>query len=413
MRRENRDARRPERLLIAFVASVLVHTLLAILLFSVASRSSEQSSEPQLGGEIVTLSSPTRTISRATTPKSAKALPHPVVPHAARRAPAQNARPNGAPRNRHELSKQSPTAPPNPPPLPVASPRPQTSPAQTTIADAGRAMIPAAPTSAPTAAVPPVIRVAARPAPSPAPQPTAVRTAAPVTPAPIPTTAATFAPVIADATPRPVASPALGSPKVVIPKATPGAPSPGPAQRPAARPLPGKEPKPGPKPASGKTQVAPIRNPLPGRPVELPPTPKPSPPSARPRRTPPPPAPTRDLNARLRALIPHGPLTPSSHEYRGDLGAIGRNVRPTPPPEVLARTKFVFSESGKRSGTEDLVVMYVTDVRGEGPLTVCRGWLMRYPHVPHPVATTKWIVESDVSYACSRRGLSPYVQPTP
>jgi hypothetical protein len=114
----------------------------------------------------------------------------------------------------------------------------------------------------------------------------------------------------------------------------------------------------------------------------------------------------------LRSLIPTGPVNISSRTYQGNLGRVGQDLRPTPPPDVISRTKFLLQEGGKAAGPEEFILMYVTDVSGAGPFTICRGWLLRYPRVPHPVATTKWIIEPNVSYLCNRSALTPFVVPS-
>jgi hypothetical protein len=59
---------------------------------------------------------------------------------------------------------------------------------------------------------------------------------------------------------------------------------------------------------------------------------------------------------------------------------------PTPPPEVIAMTKFTYEERG--SGSDAKVKMWVTNVRREGPFTKCEGWLVRYPPATQPVQQT-------------------------
>ena len=52
-------------------------------------------------------------------------------------------------------------------------------------------------------------------------------------------------------------------------------------------------------------------------------------------------------------------------------------LEPTPPPEVLARTKYMYETRGV--GNEARVKMWVTSARKSGPTTICTGWLVRYP----------------------------------
>jgi hypothetical protein len=53
------------------------------------------------------------------------------------------------------------------------------------------------------------------------------------------------------------------------------------------------------------------------------------------------------------------------------------HLEPTPPPEVLARTKYIYEVLG--TGIEARVKMWVTQTRKAGPTTICTGWLVRYP----------------------------------
>jgi hypothetical protein len=134
-----------------------------------------------------------------------------------------------------------------------------------------------------------------------------------------------------------------------------------------------------------------------------------------------------DINAKLRALLPHNNVNPSYKSYRQKIGLEGR-LEPTPPPEVLAATKFIFEERG--TGHEARIKMWVTNVRRDGPVTMCEGWLVRYPaapgvgmilpfgsHVPDnnggsiggvPGGTLPPIVEAQASTACSERHLVPF-----
>jgi hypothetical protein len=89
------------------------------------------------------------------------------------------------------------------------------------------------------------------------------------------------------------------------------------------------------------------------------------------------PQPTENnLNAKLRALLPNNPVNPQSKQYRGQYSLQGR-MEPTPPPDVLAKTKYMYHSRG--GGSEGRVVMWVTDARKSGPTTICTGWLVRYP----------------------------------
>lgn len=79
-----------------------------------------------------------------------------------------------------------------------------------------------------------------------------------------------------------------------------------------------------------------------------------------------------NLNAKLRALLPNNPVNPTTKQYRPNLSL---HVEPTPPADVLARTKFIYrSDRGN-----ERVVMWVTDAHRTGVTTICTGWLVRYP----------------------------------
>jgi hypothetical protein len=52
-------------------------------------------------------------------------------------------------------------------------------------------------------------------------------------------------------------------------------------------------------------------------------------------------------------------------------------LEPTPPPEVLAKTKYIYEV--RNVGGEARVKMWVTQARKSGPTTMCTGWLVRYP----------------------------------
>lgn len=57
-------------------------------------------------------------------------------------------------------------------------------------------------------------------------------------------------------------------------------------------------------------------------------------------------------------------------------------MEPTPPPEVVAMTKFTYEERG--AGSDALDRMWVTNTHREGPALICDGWLVRYPQVSQP-----------------------------
>ncbi|MGB8520271.1 MAG: hypothetical protein WCD38_08935, partial [Candidatus Tumulicola sp.] len=102
--------------------------------------------------------------------------------------------------------------------------------------------------------------------------------------------------------------------------------------------------------------------------IELRPTPSPAP---RAKATPAPP----NINAKLRSLLPNNPVNPASKQYSPSISLHG-SLRPTPPPAVLAQTKYLYRST---AGTDALVEMWVTSIRKAGPTTMCTGWLVRYP----------------------------------
>lgn len=128
-------------------------------------------------------------------------------------------------------------------------------------------------------------------------------------------------------------------------------------------------------------------------------------------------------------MLPNNPVNPTSKTYRQDITLDGRIV-PTPPPDVVALTKFIFEE--RHSGNEARIKMWVTNVRHVGTLTYCDGWLLRFPQSPPATATFVQppgthippangtqiggvpggelppIVEAGVSTLCSERALVPF-----
>ena len=73
-------------------------------------------------------------------------------------------------------------------------------------------------------------------------------------------------------------------------------------------------------------------------------------------------------------MLPHNAVNPTMKTYAQSVSLRGK-INPTPPPEVLAKTKYLLDESG--AGNERSVKMWVTSVRHRGPLTLCTGWLVR------------------------------------
>jgi hypothetical protein len=87
---------------------------------------------------------------------------------------------------------------------------------------------------------------------------------------------------------------------------------------------------------------------------------------------------------------------------------------PTPPPDVLARTKYVYEANLANvrpwlpfmaaAPEERYVKMYVTSVKRVMGVQFCRGWVVRVPIK----GTEGAIVDEDVTFVCSRK-MHPYV----
>lgn len=376
--RNPRDRRYPERLAGSFLASLLLHALLAALLFTVLVSSSEQgASENVQGGEIVTLSR-NAPVAVANAPATTQAVPpiphvHEIAP--IRHAPLVTAQAQRLPANRHELAKFEPTAPPNPRPIPQTTPQPNPQPTQNIFEAHPSNEVPAAPISVPTIGP---IAVSVKPpptlAPSPAPSSAPVARASPRPPVP---------------TARPSAKPATPAPAVPRPSPTAaavaraslspitGVPSPSPTSTTAVTRATGIAPKPAPSGGASpgpSTGNGPKSQPAAARPIAVRPLPTPSPSQ---RATP---APKKqsapNINAKLRGLLPNNPVNPTSKRYTPNLSLRGR-LEPTPPPEVLARTQYLYEVKG--TGNEQSVKMWVIAARKAGPTTICTGWLIRYP----------------------------------
>lgn len=392
--RDPRDRRYQERLAGSTVVSLLIHALLALFLFSVLASSSQQGTTENVeGGETVTFERRTPLV--ANQPAATQAsVP---VPHVARIAPVHHAllaqpQTQPQPQNRHEMAREAPTAPPNPRPIPRQSPQPAPAPTQNIFETQPRNELPAAPVNVPTVA-PVAVAIKAPPTVAPSPVPTsaptakpspkplvrAQPTAKPATPAPaVPSAAptATAAAVAVRATAAPSASPAPAARASAPPAPQAGVPSPKPTTAAAIAKAPGAAASPGPKagaspgphPGAGQAKTA-----APSRPIQVPPSPSPAS-----RATPAPKATAaaNNLNAKLRALLPSGPVNPTSKQY-SQIPSLRGRLDPTPPPEVLAKTKYIYDVRG--TGNEARIRMWVTDAHKAGPTTICTGWLVRYP----------------------------------
>ncbi|MBV8373501.1 MAG: hypothetical protein JOY69_09590 [Candidatus Eremiobacteraeota bacterium] len=443
-RLDPRDWHYRERLTGSTLASLILHALLALLLFSiVASASQEGATENVQGGSVVTLERRTPAIVANAPAAVRAALP---VAHVPRIAPVRHAalsqpQTQRLPQNRHELVHEAPTAPPNPRPLPQQTVQPNPQPTQNVYEVRPSTELPAAPVNVPTVA-PVAVAVKSAPSTAPSPAPTAVPTAAHTprpavptaaptaraTPAPIASAAPSAAPVAVRASALPSASPAPAARASLAPAPRAGVPSPSATAVAAAAKTQGTAASPGPKgigspgPRAGtgpKSQTAPAR------PIQLHPTPSPVPRSTKTPATPP------NINARLRSLLPNNPVNPSSKQYAPSISLHG-SLEPTPPPAVIAQTKYLYRS--RPGGTEARVEMWVTAIRKAGITTICTGWLVRYPlnqAAPHagdfaPANGTQVtvgggrgtpavlppIVEGIVTEPCEGRLLVPYT-PSP
>jgi hypothetical protein len=387
--RDPRDRRYPERLAGSFLASLIVHALLAALLFTVLVSSSQQgATESVQGGEVITIAR-TSPIAVANQPAAIHAVA--PVPHVRVVAPLQHAavaqlESQRQPVNRHELAKIAPTAPPNPRPIPQQTPQPNPQPTQNIFETQPRNELPAAPVSVPTVA-PVAVTLKPPPTAAPSPVPTSAPSARPspkaaplvrataraATPAPALPRASPTAAAIARASPAPSAAPAIRA--SALPAERAGVPSPSPTSATAVAKTAGAAPSPGPSGGASpgpRTGPGPKAQAAPPRPIAVAPTPPPGPRATaapKPRTAP-------NINAKLRSLLPNNPVHPTSKSYAPSYSLTGR-MEPTPPPDVLAKTKYIYEV--KNTGNEARVKMWVIAARKAGPTTICTGWLVRYP----------------------------------
>lgn len=440
--RDPRDRYYRERLGASTIASILVHALFALLLVSiVASSSQEGATENVEGGTIVMLERRSPAVIASQPEAVRAALPVAHVPRiaAVQHAPLSQPQEQRLPQNRHELAREAPTAPPNPRPIPQRSAQPNPQPTQNVYEVQPKAELPAAPVSVPTAApVSVALKVAPSASPSPAPTVAPVTrtpkppapSAAPArraTPAPALTVAPSAVPAAVRSAAAPSASPVPASRASASPAPRSGVPSPSATAIAAVAKTSGTAASPGPKglgspgPRQGSSAKT---SRTPARPIELHPTPSPAP-GAKATPTAP------NINAKLRSLLPHNPVNPTSKQYAPEISLQG-SLRPTPPPAVLAQTKYLYRSTG---GTDALVEMWVTSIRKAGPTTMCTGWLVRYPinaTAPHagdfaPANGTQIrvgggrgtpgvlapVVDGIVTQACEGRLLVPYTPVPP
>lgn len=360
LKRDPLDRRRPERTAASFVASALVHALVAAFLFSLAT-SSSQAPESLSGAVVITVTSQ---------PVPARA---PVLAASQPRKHSAPARPYV----HHELAKFAPTAPPNPTPPPTAAPI-EVSPAPLPVQ---------VPTAAPVTVSARVALRSPKPMPRFTPKPLPSLTPKPLpalTPQPEPSVIAVTAAPLAPGTPVPAATAQVPSQvKIAGPRGVAQA-----AKTAAARPVQALAATP--PPARVR---APARR---GRPSSL--------------------------NERLKNLIPTAEpsFVPATPKVYSGIGGIRPTPQPepTPPPGVIAATKFLYvenvgSQRWKQSwlGTapeERYVKMYVTSVKRIGFIRWCTGWVLRAPIA----GSAKWIVEPNESFICSGR-LEPFSPPSP
>ncbi len=133
-------------------------------------------------------------------------------------------------------------------------------------------------------------------------------------------------------------------------------------------------------------------------------------------------------------MLPHGPVNPSEASVHPPVTLHG-SMEPTPPPEVIAMTKFMFEQPS--NGSDEHIKMWVTNVRHVGMITMCDGWMLRYPPASgtgaqrqigtatNPlsggvqvsigakhVGALPPIVEANASAVCNERALVPFA-PSP
>ncbi|MBV9973345.1 MAG: hypothetical protein JO135_08420 [Candidatus Eremiobacteraeota bacterium] len=368
---------------------------------------------------------------------------------------------------RRELAKIVPKAPPNPTPAPPAPLQRNLQRAQVAVGTPTPAAIPAVPVVAPTPLpiIAPKPQFTAQPTAAPSVAPTARATLVPrATASPVPSkspvAAATAVPTRAPTPSAIAATPAVAASAparvAASPSAqrTPGVPRPAPSGIASPSAQRGNAPSPGPKAAASAGPGAVPRasaKPQPPRPLSLPPTPSPAPKrTAKPANVSPQKAKAyADLNARLRKLLPNNPVKPTTKRYSTGPEAM-RPSEPTPPPDVVAKTKYIYRSAPPNGGflaqvglgqrSFDRFVMWVTAMKKIGPITMCYGWLVRYPSAPpsygrvvagasgplhggavilpnpgpRPENGFMPIIEADAAYVCPAGSLEPFSpQPPP
>lgn len=135
-------------------------------------------------------------------------------------------------------------------------------------------------------------------------------------------------------------------------------------------------------------------------------------------------------------MIPHNAVNPT-HSATSFHVEMNTSLDPTPPPEIVAITKFTYEEKG--AGSDAREKMWVTGTHREGPVLICDGWLVRYPQnsqpapregtMAHPVSggivistavggsagggVLPPIVDAQAHVSCTERGLVPFTRPAP
>ncbi len=133
-------------------------------------------------------------------------------------------------------------------------------------------------------------------------------------------------------------------------------------------------------------------------------------------------------------MLPSGPVTVHEGHYVGSIDLTGR-LEPTPPPDALARTRYIYEGMSGR----DRIKMWVASVQHKGPVLICTGWMVRFPQTvtqgilagtgapnqgangivigsQHPVqsglaAGMDPIVLGNGTTECSERALTPFTPP--
>lgn len=425
--RDSRDRRYPERLAGSYIVSIILHVLAALLLFAVASSSSQEgATQSAIGGDVVTISqsAPVQPVAQ---PSAQPPVPHAAIAPVPRHAPVARRPAQLAPQQRPELSKIVPHASPLPKPVPQNTARPNPQPTQPVIEPSPAANIPAVPVSVPTA-VAVAVTIKAPPTAEPSPAPTAAPTARPSA-KPQPAAAPSALPKPQQVAVRATSAPASPAPQPhasLAPAKAPGVPSPSPTEGASLEKTTGISPRPGPKGQSspGPRAGSEGKAHSPPRPITIPPSPAPRSESKKQRAV------GNELSRLLQSL-PTGTVDIHQHRYAPGAGAIGTDMDPTPPPSVVAQTKYLYETSG---GSEARTKMWVTRVYKVGPLTMCGGWMVRWPRPPTMGSSGANgsqisiggrsrgvtapgnagqlpIVEPDVTYVCNGSRLTPFTPP--